>query len=315
MSTHPSSRARYLRRVLLLSLVAVIVILMGIALHFRAAAKATQAQLTAAEEETETVRASLEAENGDLSQALTDAQAQSSQSSFEADPPDYEALYPDFYAPEPLTANEKADMTAYLTFDDGPSTNTQAILNILDEKGVKATFFVVGRTSQADLQSMRDIVARGHTLGMHTYTHDYKKVYASVESYLDDVYQVFNLIRDTTGVTPGIFRMPGGSINAYDYGVYREILSEMLRRGFVPYDWNISSGDASGGTVSVDAILGNIMDHAAGKSRCIVLMHDTAEKGTTVEALPSVIDGLRSYGFDLEPLTAKVKPVLFGYTN
>ena len=110
---------------------------------------------------------------------------------------------------------------------------------------MKATFFVVGGDTEKQRQWMRDIVEDGHTLGMHSYTHDYYKIYASVEAFLDDYYKLFTNIKEATGQTPTIFRFPGGSVNSYDYPVYREIVAEMLRRGFVFYDWNLSSGDAS----------------------------------------------------------------------
>lgn len=114
----------------------------------------------------------------------------------------YSSLYPDFYAPQAYSANSAPSKTAYLTFDDGPSGNTDVILQTLQEENVKATFFVVGTTDANNLARMRRIVQEGHTIGMHSYSHSYKKIYASVEAFLKDMYQVFNLIKDTTGVTP-----------------------------------------------------------------------------------------------------------------
>ena len=114
----------------------------------------------------------------------------------------YQALYPDFYAPQTYSANSAPNKTAYLTFDDGPSGNTDIILQTLQEENVKATFFVVGTDDAGNLARMRRIVQEGHTIGMHSYSHSYKKIYASVEAFLKDMYQVFNLIKDTTGVTP-----------------------------------------------------------------------------------------------------------------
>ena len=126
----------------------------------------------------------------------------------------YQALYPDFYAPQTYSATSSPDNTAYLTFDDGPSGNTDIILQTMQEENVKATFFVVGTDNADNLARMRRIVQEGHTIGMHSYSHSYKKIYASVEAFLKDMYQVFNLIKDTTGVTPTCFRFPGGSINS-----------------------------------------------------------------------------------------------------
>ena len=128
----------------------------------------------------------------------------------DADCPKYQSLYPDFYAPQDLDATVVKEKTAYLTFDDGPSDNTDIILQTLQEENVNATFFVVGNSGEKNLARMRRMVQEGHTIGMHSYSHVYSEIYGSVEAYLDDMYRVFKLIRDTTGVTPSCFRFPGG---------------------------------------------------------------------------------------------------------
>ena len=106
-----------------------------------------------------------------------------------------------------------------MTFDDGPSTRTDEVLAVLARENIKATFFVVGQTSETNLQRIRDIVNQGHTIAMHSYSHDYTKIYASVEAFLDDMYRVFSQIRDATGVAPTFFRFPGRSVNSYNYGI------------------------------------------------------------------------------------------------
>ena len=229
--------------------------------------------------------------------------------------PAYQQMYPDFYAPQALSLTEYSDKTIYLTFDDGPSPRTAEILSILEEKGVKATFFVVGQSDEQSFQWMRDIVEAGHTIGMHTYTHDYKKVYASVESYLEDMYRIFSQIKEVTGVAPTVFRFPGGSINAYNTGINQEIISEMLRRGFVPYDWNISSEDAATTPPAAPAIVASISRQAQNVNRGVVLMHDSDYKFTTVEALPQIIDDLSQQGFSFSNITPDMQPVVFSYKN
>lgn len=235
------------------------------------------------------------------------------QNSFVPEHPSYQDLYPDFYAPQPLGAQERIENTIYLTFDDGPSERTDEILKILEDKDVKATFFVIGQSDEADLQRMRDIVAAGHTIGMHSYTHNYTQIYSSVEAYLEDMYQIFAQIRETTGETPTVFRFPGGSINAYNHAIYRELIAEMLRRGFVPCDWNLSSGDATGTPAPASEIVRSVVGPAADVTRGFVLMHDAQVKKTTVEALGTVIDQLREMGFTFEQLTPQTMPVLYGY--
>ena len=147
------------------------------------------------------------------------------------------------------------------------------------------------------------------------YTHDFATVYASVEACLEDYYQLFTLIRDEVGVTPTVFRFPGGSINGHNQGIYEEIAAEMLRRGFVYFDWNLSAQDALSVAPPKETILHNILDSSGRKTRGVVLMHDINHCDTTVEALPQLIDGLREQGFTFDRLDRGVKPVIFGYRS
>jgi len=228
----------------------------------------------------------------------------------------YEDLYPDCYAPQELNAEVRKTGVIYLTFDDGPSARTGEILDVLQEKDVKATFFVIGSDAPDSEALLRRIIEEGHTLAMHSYSHNYAKIYSSVENYLEDMYQIFTQIRDTTGVTPTLFRFPGGSINGYNNSIYQDLISEMLRRGFVPFDWNISSEDAAtNGLVPAETLVSNVVTSAERVERGIVLMHDSAPKTTTVQALGPMIDSLREAGFELEALTPEIIPVLYAYRN
>lgn len=230
-----------------------------------------------------------------------------------ADAPKYESLYPDFHAKSRANATTSEAGTVYLTFDDGPSELTPKILDVLKSEHVKATFFVVGTACKENPAILKRIVKEGHSVGMHTYNHQYEKIYSSVNAYLRDNYKVFKIIKNTTGVTPKVFRMPGGSLNSYDYAVDQRILTEMLRRGFVPYDWNISSGDATGEELTTDEIYNNVMASKKTTNRCIVLMHDSAYKTATSKALRSVIEGYKERGWKFARLTGKEKTVLFDY--
>ena len=232
---------------------------------------------------------------------------------WEAESP-YANLYPDFYAPQSLSEGVRENGVIYLTFDDGPSARTGEILDVLKEKNVKATFFVIGSQGEANAQLLKRIVDEGHTIAMHTSSHNYTKIYASVEDYLADMYQIFTQIRETTGVTPTLFRFPGGSINNYNSGISHELIAEMLRRGFVPFDWNISSRDAA--TVkllSAETLVNNVVNDAKKMPYGIVLMHDSAAKTTTAKAVGPMIDQLREMGFELKALTPETKSMLFAY--
>lgn len=232
----------------------------------------------------------------------------------QAEVPSWQALYPELYATPAQRSTVNSEKVAYLTFDDGPSALTPQILQILEQYQIKATFFVVGREDEQSRQWMRDIVAAGHTLGMHSYTHDYKEIYSSPEAFLEDYNNIYRLIYDATGVYPQISRFPGGSINGYNSAVYRDLISELVRRGFVYFDWNVTNGDAAeGGSVPVNTLTANALKGIDSLRRSIILMHDSAAKRTTVEALPTIIQGYLDAGFTFEPLTPEVVPVIYTY--
>ena len=226
--------------------------------------------------------------------------------------PEYTQLYPELYAPAWEGETVAGGRVCCLTFDDGPSANTDRVLEILDRYGIKATFFVVGKTGAADQERMRKIVAAGHTIAMHSWSHDYKKIYASVESFLDEFNDLYQWIYEVTGVYPSVYRFPGGSLNGYDRGVYQEIVAEMTRRGFVYFDWNASAQDATNtprpaADIAADCLRG------VGRDLVVVLSHDSAARGTTVDALPTVIEGYQDAGYTFSALHPGVTPVTFGY--
>lgn len=228
----------------------------------------------------------------------------------------YQSLYPDFYAPQPYAATNRVSRAAYLTFNGGPSSCTDALLPLLAQEGIQATFFVSGNVAddpQYD-DRLRAIVAGGHTLGMGSWSDDFSAVYSSVEAYLADMYALFTYIQETTGVTPSVFRFVGGSINSYNAGLYHELIAEMIRRGFVPYDWNLSVDGGAGGTqLNAQELVLRVEDTLAGLDRTILLLHDDESRTTTVEAIPGIVALLREQDISFAPLTPDIKPVLFAY--
>ena len=232
--------------------------------------------------------------------------------------PEYQTKYKDLYVDNDFvyddTAEEGNNKKVYLTFDDGPSTeNTEKILKILKKYDVKATFFVIYRNSDEEKELYRRIIEEGHTIGIHSASHNYEKIYESVEAYLEDFNKLSKHIEELTGVKPEIFRFPGGSVNSYNGAIYEQIISEMTRRGYTYYDWDVSSGDASYGTASANWITNNVVNGVRKSKTNIVLMHDTNAKDTTVQALPKIIQKLKKKGYTFEKLTKDVKPVTFGY--
>ncbi|MBP1585107.1 MAG: polysaccharide deacetylase [Lachnospiraceae bacterium] len=182
----------------------------------------------------------------------------------------------------------------YLTFDDGPSIYTDDILDILAEYGVKATFFVIGRDNPVSYDRYIRIVEEGHTLGMHSYTHIYDEIYASPESFAEDTQRLRTLLEEVTGVTPRFYRFPGGSSNnvsATDVNVLADYLAS---EDIVYFDWNVSSGDASGNSITSEQIIRNALYGIEDRETTVILLHDTASKWTTVRALPGLIEAIQA---------------------
>lgn len=192
--------------------------------------------------------------------------------------------------PEAEIQEETAKRKVYLTFDDGPSAYTEEILDILDTYEVKATFFVTGENAKSHPERYVEIVNRGHSLGMHSYSHKYGEIYASKEAFAEDFYELRDFLKETTGTEPDIYRFPGGSSNTVsdvDMKVFCDFLEE---EGISYFDWNISSKDANRGTASPEAIYHNVVDDLERFDNAVVLMHDSVKKHTTVEALPQIIE-------------------------
>lgn len=190
----------------------------------------------------------------------------------------------------------------YLTFDDGPSANTAKILDILKEKGVKATFFVVGSEDESNKELYQRIVAEGHTLGMHSYSHKYSVLYDSLESFQDDFNQLRTYLTEITGVKPVIMRFPGGSSNKVSNTDMKEFIRFLNEEGVVYYDWNVSSGDATSKAYTPAELVQNVIKDVKKYDTSIVLMHDASNRETTVEALGPMIDQLLEMDVDLLPI-------------
>jgi len=191
----------------------------------------------------------------------------------------------------------------YLTFDDGPSSNTEAILDILEKYQIKATFFVVGKSEEFTPLYQR-IVKDGHTLGMHSYSHKYREIYESVDSFREDLKKLQDLIYTRTGVTSRIYRFPGGSSNTVSQVDMRELFAVLDEEEITYYDWNVSSLDASGRKLTVNEIVKNVTDDIQSYHTAIVLMHDANDKTSTVEALPIIIEKLQAMeNVEILPIT------------
>lgn len=197
--------------------------------------------------------------------------------------------------------------TMYLTFDDGPSKeNTNTVLDILKERNIKATFFVIGESVRRYPEVAKRIVEEGHTIAIHCNNHDYNQIYQSVESYLEDFQAAYDAIYEITGVEAKIFRFPGGSVNSYNKQVYKEIIEEMTSRGYIYFDWNASLQDATKNR-NPQKLIENAVSTTHGRSKVVMLAHDVISD--TVQCLPELLDLFPEYR--MEPLTEDVEPVQF----
>lgn len=206
--------------------------------------------------------------------------------------------------------NQEFNKKIYLTFDDGPSSSTNEILDILKAYDIKATFFVVGKTDEASKEAYKRIVSEGHTLGMHSYSHVYQDIYQSKESFIEDLSQLQEYLYEVTGVWSRYYRFPGGSSNTVSKVDMQELIVWVNENDITYYDWNIMSGDAVSGHLSKEAIVDNCLENIDNQSVSMILMHDAADKKTTVEALPEIITRIRLRGDAcFLPITDETVPV------
>lgn len=192
--------------------------------------------------------------------------------------------------PEVEEPEETEIRKVYLTFDDGPSMYTEEILDVLDSYNVKATFFVTGAQAQKHPEWYKEIVDRGHSIGMHSYTHIYGEIYKDTESFIADIDKIHELIENTSGVDCRLYRFPGGSSNAVSSVPMSELCGLITSRGWKYFDWNVSSQDASSVSRSSTEIVNNVVSGVGKYDNSVVLMHDAADKHSTVEALPAIIE-------------------------
>ena len=186
-------------------------------------------------------------------------------------------------------AEEETDQSIiYLTFDDGPGEHTERLLGILKKHNVKATFFVTNI-----FNGYVDMIKReyddGHAVGIHTLSHDYNKIYASSEAFWKDYADMQAIIKQQTGHETHLMRFPGGSSNTisdFNPGIMTQLVREATQKGFVYFDWNVSSGDA-GETTDRDKIVENCKEGVKNRSVSVILCHDI--KDYTVNAMDEFI--------------------------
>lgn len=201
----------------------------------------------------------------------------------------------------PVNNNVQNDKrVAYLTFDDGPSDNTRKVLDILEKYNIKATFFMIAETITPERYDLvKEMMAEGHVVGIHTYSHNYRQIYASVEAYLNDFYLAYTRMYEVTGQQPTVFRFPGGSSNCFMKGIKKEVIAEMQRRGFTYYDWQVSAEDAVGNPTR-RSIMRNVAKDFKRFRKPIILLHDSSINSLTVQSLEDIIKLIKEEGYTFD---------------
>lgn len=205
--------------------------------------------------------------------------------------------------------------TIYLTFDDGPSNNTSKILDILKQEDIKATFFLVNFNSSYN-PAVKRIYDEGHSIGIHSYTHNYKLIYSSVSAYFDDLNKMNDKIKTITGSDTKLLRFPGGSsntISSFNKGIMTTLVKEVTNAGYHYFDWNVDSSDAWSARNSND-VYNNVINNLK-KGTNIVLMHDLSSNEKTVNALEKIIKDAKEKGYTFANITMNTKEIHHGINN
>ncbi len=199
---------------------------------------------------------------------------------------------------------------AYLTFDDGPSSLTPRVLEVLQENDVKATFFVafMGVDSADNRSWIKQIADAGHTLGVHSWTHDYKTIYKSEDAFLEDFNKMKDVIQEATGIDPKVSRFPGGIGNSVSITasggeeIMPELVEDVKAMGITPFDWNAGGEDATKPYPTTDELVDAVLNDAEGHDTVVILLH--AERHEfSIDAVPEIVKQLREKGYTFEMMT------------
>lgn len=213
------------------------------------------------------------------------------------------------YFSPPIYAEEKKII--YLTFDDGPGGKvTTKILDILKEENVPATFFVIGSQIIGQEDLLNRINDEGHSIGLHSMSHDKAKLYSSNESFLKEMFEVKSIIKDATDVDTNILRFPFG-VNNNSYKLQESLVNLLHENNLKIYDWNVDSTDGANSYATPSLYIKNA---TSDKSPIILLMHCGYINKNSVIALPEIIKFYKSQGYEFKKITDDT-PELFHYIN
>ncbi len=209
--------------------------------------------------------------------------------------------------------NYKTTPTAFLTFDGGFSSNTVDVIETLDKNGLKGTFYVVGtnlKSSETLRAALKTAWESGHKIGIRSYSDDLKKIYSSEEAYFSDLYACSDMVKEITGESPILVRMPGGTATAEvlferytgSEDVFTKVLDRLEKEGFMVNDWSVDSKNAT--ETDVDTIVSTTLKGSAKTLKatyktCVVLFTENKRANAS---LSRVISGLKEQGYTFATL-------------
>ena len=192
---------------------------------------------------------------------------------------------------------------AFLTFDDGPSSVTPRILDILKQENVKATFFVLGSNVSKKPDLVKRMYDEGHFIANHGYSHVYSQIYSSAQAVLDEYNKCNEEIRKAIGeneYNSHLFRFPGGLAGGPYADLKKQAKDLLMQNDIVHVDWNALNGDAETNNLSVDFEIQRLNETTENKNSIVILMHDSPLKSVTADALPQIIAILRNQGYEFK---------------
>lgn len=190
----------------------------------------------------------------------------------------------------------------YLTFDDGPGSQTRKILDILKKNHVKATFFVTGKEDASSKKIYQRIAKEGHTLAMHSYSHIQDVIYDSKEAFEKDLKQINRCLYEATGVHTKFYRFPGGSSTQNTSLPIQNFIDVLNKNHYLYLDWNVISPDINNANATKEQVVTGVMQGVDAYDTAVVLMYDVADKPMTVKALPSIIKQIKAKNYELLPV-------------
>lgn len=199
---------------------------------------------------------------------------------------------------KPAFVFAEEEKSIYLTFDDGPSdSTTPLILDTLNKENVHATFFVIGRQAELRPAIIERIFQGGHAIGIHSYSHEYTQIYASPAALLADIKKCSAVLESILGLETNLYRFPGGS-----YSLREELTGCVKSAGYRYVDWNASCRDAELPGATAEELFRAAVETPADRHRIVMLLHDSAHRKNTAEALKKIIPYYKNRGYTFKTL-------------